>query len=162
MNDRRNLGGVRRRRGAATILLTVVLLVLIAAGTSSYLLLVATRARQSAYERNAIQALYAAEAGVEVALATLAGSDGARELEGSCGNGRWAARALVDGRRAGIESVGHVTPRLGAPVARRLIVAARRSGDRWRVETWRRVPLTAAQTPREKPSPALREGMGED
>ncbi len=162
MNDRRALGGVRGRRGAATILLTVVLLVLIAAGTSSYLLLVATRARQSAYERDAIQALYAAEAGIEVALAALPGSDSAREFEGSCGNGRWAARALVGGRRASIESVGHVTPRVGAPVARKLIVAARRSGDRWRIENWRRVPVTAAETPRQNPAPALREGIGED
>jgi len=144
------------------ILFTLVLLMLIVAGSTSFLLLTAVHARQSGYERNAIQALYAAEAGVDVALAAAARGETPETLSGECGDGRWSAGIRHDRGRVAVTSVGHVEPTVGATVARKVLVEARREGGHWRVLRWQRLPISASETPGRKPSPALNEGIGEE
>ena len=149
------------RRGAGAIVLALALLGVLVAAATSFLLLTAVRGKQSAYERNAIQALYAAEAGIETTLALLArGEDLPGTLRGECGNATWEASAESAARDVTVTATGAVEPTIGPVVQRRLIVSARRAGAGYEVRDWRRVPVEALpQRPTAEPaSPTSRTG----
>lgn len=137
---RPGLSGCRRKRfltpfrGAIFILAALALVGVLVALSSTFLLTVAMRGRQAAYERHAVQATYAAEAGVEAALALLAeGHRPADAVTGDCGDGRFACTVHEQGRDLRLTSTGLVARPAGQAVYRRVVVTARREGPRVRV-----------------------------
>ena len=151
---------VPTRRGAALIGFAVAAAGLLAASATSFLLVVATQGKQSAYERHAIQALYAAEAGVETALALRnAGGTVAEGLHGTCGDATWELGVAV-GRT--LEVTGTVKPRLGAVVQRRVRVTLAERGGRVCVASWERVPVPVAKVGVEGRPAVLQPGKGEE
>lgn len=152
------------RRGAAALLLALALVGVLTAAASTFMLLVAVRGKQSLYERNAIQATYAAEAGVETALALLAQRKAATpRLAGWCSDASWAVTWQQRGGDLRLEAVGTVRPHVGPPVQRKVVVAAQRNGPgrrdsrAWVVRRWSRAPVppTGAPTGAPKGAPPL-------
>jgi len=132
------------RRGAALIGVTIALSAILAASGTSFLCAVVMRGKQSAYERDAIQALYAAEAGVATAVAILnSGGEVKRGLRGECGDATWEYTGGTPGSYEGMQFCGTAAPRIGEPVARTLRVTLQRRGGQFGVARWERVPVDA-------------------
>ena len=130
--------------------------VLVGAATS-FLLIVAVRAKQSAYERNAIQALYGAEAGVETTLAMLAARQDLPDvLRGECGDATWEASAQKQGRAVRVTATGAIQAKVGPVVQRKVVVEAVATGGGYRVAEWKRVPAEPSVHERPPQKPELR------
>ena len=129
------------RRGAAAIGLSLALLAVLVGATTSFLLIVAVRAKQSAYERNAIQALYGAEAGVETTLAMLAAHEELPDiLRGTCGDATWEAAAEQLGRTVRVTATGAIRAKVGPVIQRKIVVEALPTRAGYRMVSWTRVP----------------------
>lgn len=157
----RTIARLGPRRGAAAFALSLALMILLVAALTSFLMLVAARAGQSAYERNSQQALYAAEAGVEASLATLAaGRPVPDPLKGQCGQATWQATVEPSGDKVRIDSVGVFRGKIGRPAYRQVRVRARRADGGFHILHWQRVPCAPPDDlqPELAPSPPSRRG----
>ena len=151
------------RRGAAVIGVTIALATLLAASGMSFLMAVVMRGKQSAYERDAIQALYAAEAGVATTIALLNGGAQVRAgLRGDCGDATWAYTGRQPGGLQGMEFTGTARQRIGAPVERRVSVTLQRLKGGYRVARWELVPVPAPADSAQQRPPLLQPGTGEE
>lgn len=125
---------MRPRRGVVAISLALTILLLMFALLVAFLARIAVSGLQVENAERAAQALYAAEAGMDIALQTGSGS-----ITGQVGRARYAVK-----RRGGeITAVGQVDRAAGAPI--RCAITARASGSGIARGSWRQVPPASVQ-----------------
>ena len=104
----------RRRRGAATLAAMLLLCTVIMLGMATYVTAVAAGAAHLAHQRDTVQCVYAAESGIELALAQAnRGAMSSEPITGACGTAFY--RATVERHGAGLAITADGTqPRPGS------------------------------------------------
>lgn len=110
-------------------------------GTASYVTIIAATGRRVQHQHNTVQCVYAAESGVQVALARLnAGEDLPDVLRGEVGGAYYETRAAVDGPGAIITSDGFQERPGRGMLARRIRVRCVKSPLGYSAASWETLP----------------------
>lgn len=130
-----------RRRGAAALAAMLLLCTAIMLGMATYVAGVAAGAARVTHQRDTVQCVYAAESGIELALARVnRGEMPSEPITGACGTAFYRATVEQDGTRLVITADG-TQPRPGrADLARRVKVRCARSDGLYVVTRWETLP----------------------
>ena len=129
------------RRGAALLLAVVVLCTAALFGMATYLATVAVGAARVQHQRDTVQCVYAAESGIELAMARANRGDiPAQPVTGSVGTALFTTQVRrADGKLLMVSDGTQQRPGR-ADLVRRLQVQCQRSGGSYLVTDWQSVP----------------------
>jgi hypothetical protein len=144
-----------RRRGAAALVAVVLLATVAMAGMATHMTLVAAGAARVQHQRDTIQCVYAAESGIELAMAEANRRQVPDQpLEGTVGSARYSTQVQWQGRSLTIISDGY-QPRPGRPdLVRRIQVQCRQGSDGYMVAQWTSMTPPAPEPLVTTPEPA--------
>ncbi len=140
------------RRGAALLLAVVLLCTAALFGMATYMATVAVGAARVQHQRDTVQCLYAAESGIELAMARANRGDiPTQPLTGSVGSAFFTAQVRRANGKLLMISDG-TQPRPGrADLVRRLQVHCQHSGGSYLVTAWQ--PVAPPETTAIEPAP---------
>jgi len=119
------------RRGVLALTFAMVMLLLFFITVSAFLLSILTGTVRAENAARELQALYAAEAGIDLAIQM----GGRQDLTGRCGGARYAVQRTANE----IAAMGQVARPAGAPI-RCVVVVHVRAGGALETGSWRQVP----------------------